>query len=145
MSRLACAVCPCDCARLCLRCFPPARAADRVSTCVRARRHGIPYHELHFGKPHANFYVDDLAVSAFANLHQELGIYPSTARASQARELLRAATPSDASESRTSWHLLALAAAAGAAGGALLMRQLPVVLPKLIPKLLPKLLPRGEP
>ena len=35
----------------------------------------IPYDELHFGKPHADFYIDDNAVSAYDNLEKELGFY----------------------------------------------------------------------
>ena len=38
----------------------------------------IPYDEIFFGKPHADFYVDDLAISAFSNLEKELGYYRST-------------------------------------------------------------------
>lgn len=35
----------------------------------------IPYDELYFGKPYADFYVDDLAVNANFDLEKELGIY----------------------------------------------------------------------
>jgi len=35
----------------------------------------IPYDEIQFGKPHADFYIDDLAVSAFDNLEKETGVY----------------------------------------------------------------------
>ena len=35
----------------------------------------IPYDEIFFGKPHAHFYVDDLAVNAFSSLDKELGFY----------------------------------------------------------------------
>lgn len=35
----------------------------------------IPYDEIYFGKPHADFYIDDLAVSCFDNLEKELGYY----------------------------------------------------------------------
>lgn len=38
-------------------------------------RFEIPYDELHFGKPHADFYVDDLAVNAFSSLDKEIGFY----------------------------------------------------------------------
>ncbi|KAF2435426.1 protein phosphatase 2A A subunit [Tothia fuscella] len=37
------------------------------------RKYDIPYHDLHFGKPYADIYVDDLAVNANLNTHQELG------------------------------------------------------------------------
>ena len=30
----------------------------------------IPYDEIHFGKPYANFYIDDLAINAFSNLEK---------------------------------------------------------------------------
>jgi len=35
----------------------------------------IPYDEIYFGKPYANFYIDDLAVNPYISLHQSLGIY----------------------------------------------------------------------
>lgn len=35
----------------------------------------IPYHEIHFGKPWAQFYIDDHAINAFADLEKELGFY----------------------------------------------------------------------
>ena len=35
----------------------------------------IPYDEIYFGKPYADFYIDDRAVSATANLEKELGFY----------------------------------------------------------------------
>ena len=35
----------------------------------------IPYDELYFGKPHAHFYIDDNAVSAYDNLEKEMGFY----------------------------------------------------------------------
>jgi capsule biosynthesis phosphatase len=35
----------------------------------------IPYDELYFGKPYADFYIDDKAVNANANLDKALGIY----------------------------------------------------------------------
>ncbi len=38
-------------------------------------KYNIPYDELHFGKPYAHFYIDDLAVSAHLNLEKELGFY----------------------------------------------------------------------
>lgn len=36
----------------------------------------IPYHNLIFGKPYADFYIDDKAVSTFSNLYRETGFYP---------------------------------------------------------------------
>jgi capsule biosynthesis phosphatase len=35
----------------------------------------IPYDELYFGKPYADFYIDDKAVNAAANLDKALGVY----------------------------------------------------------------------
>jgi len=39
------------------------------------KKFGIPYHELHFGKPYAHYYIDDLAIDAFNDLEKELGYY----------------------------------------------------------------------
>ena len=38
----------------------------------------IPYDEIHFGKPYARFYIDDLAVNAFDNIEKQIGYYNST-------------------------------------------------------------------
>lgn len=38
---------------------------------------GIPYDELHFGKPHADFYIDDLAVNCHNELDKQIGFYNS--------------------------------------------------------------------
>eukprot|EP00633_Aureoumbra_lagunensis_P005303 CAMPEP_0197320112 /NCGR_PEP_ID=MMETSP0891-20130614/57727_1 /TAXON_ID=44058 ORGANISM="Aureoumbra lagunensis, Strain CCMP1510" /NCGR_SAMPLE_ID=MMETSP0891 /ASSEMBLY_ACC=CAM_ASM_000534 /LENGTH=370 /DNA_ID=CAMNT_0042811343 /DNA_START=227 /DNA_END=1339 /DNA_ORIENTATION=- len=35
----------------------------------------IPYHEIHFGKPWAQFYIDDHGINAFTDLEKELGFY----------------------------------------------------------------------
>ena len=40
-------------------------------------RLSIPYHEIAFGKPHADFYIDDKSISAFDDLHKEVGFYPT--------------------------------------------------------------------
>jgi len=37
----------------------------------------IPYDEIYFGKPYADFYIDDLAVNAYDSLEKELGFYDS--------------------------------------------------------------------
>lgn len=37
----------------------------------------IPYDEIYFGKPYADFYIDDLAISSYQNLEKELGYYQS--------------------------------------------------------------------
>ena len=38
----------------------------------------IQYDELCFGKPHADFYIDDLAVNSFSNLEKSTGFYINT-------------------------------------------------------------------
>lgn len=40
-------------------------------------RFEIPYDEIYFGKPYADFYVDDLMISSYSNLEKELGFYSS--------------------------------------------------------------------
>jgi capsule biosynthesis phosphatase len=35
----------------------------------------IPYDEVYFGKPYADFYIDDLAINCFDNIEKELGFY----------------------------------------------------------------------
>lgn len=35
----------------------------------------IPYDSIYFGKPHAHFYIDDLAISPFSNIEKEIGFY----------------------------------------------------------------------
>ena len=35
----------------------------------------IPYDEIYFGKPYADFYIDDLAINCFDDLEKELGFY----------------------------------------------------------------------
>lgn len=38
----------------------------------------IPFDEIYFGKPYADFYIDDLAFNCFDNLEKELGYYMDT-------------------------------------------------------------------
>lgn len=38
-------------------------------------RFSIPYDEIHFGKPYAHFYVDDLMVDPRSDMNKELGFY----------------------------------------------------------------------
>lgn len=38
---------------------------------------GIVYDEIYFGKPHADVYIDDLAINAASNLEKQLGFYES--------------------------------------------------------------------
>ena len=35
----------------------------------------IKYDEIYFGKPHADFYIDDLAINCYDNIEKELGYY----------------------------------------------------------------------
>ena len=35
----------------------------------------IPYHEIYFGKPYADFYIDDLAINAYEDIEKITGIY----------------------------------------------------------------------
>lgn len=35
----------------------------------------IPYDEIYFGKPYADFYIDDLAINCFDDMEKELGFY----------------------------------------------------------------------
>jgi aminoglycoside phosphotransferase len=35
----------------------------------------IPYDEIYFGKPYANFYIDDLAVNPSISMNQAIGVY----------------------------------------------------------------------
>jgi capsule biosynthesis phosphatase len=37
----------------------------------------IPYNELHFGKPHADFYIDDLAINCNTDIDKQVGFYNS--------------------------------------------------------------------
>ena len=44
-------------------------------TIETLKRFSIPYDELYFGKPYANFYIDDLAVNPYVSLHESTGLY----------------------------------------------------------------------
>jgi len=35
----------------------------------------IPYDEIYFGKPNADFYIDDLAINSFDNIEKQIGFY----------------------------------------------------------------------
>lgn len=39
------------------------------------QKFNIPYDEIYFGKPYADFYIDDLAITPFQNLEKETGFY----------------------------------------------------------------------
>lgn len=45
------------------------------STMEQLAEMGIEYDELHFGKPHADYYIDDKAVNAHESLEKQLGFY----------------------------------------------------------------------
>lgn len=38
---------------------------------------GIPYDEIYFGKPYADYYIDDRAINVYTDLEKEFGIYLS--------------------------------------------------------------------
>ncbi|KAI8110019.1 hypothetical protein M9434_001295 [Picochlorum sp. BPE23] len=48
---------------------------------------GICYDEIVFGKPHADFYIDDKAISAHFDLEKSLGFYHSTIKARKFNDL----------------------------------------------------------
>ena len=51
-------------------------------------KHGIKYHEIHFGKPWAQFYVDDKAVNCLDNVPKEIGYYPPVAEKKESQMVL---------------------------------------------------------
>lgn len=44
-------------------------------TVNKLKEFGVKYHELIFGKPYADFYIDDLAVNSCEDLNKETGFY----------------------------------------------------------------------
>lgn len=44
-------------------------------TIKKLKDFGVEYHEIVFGKPYADFYIDDLAVNSFEDLSKETGFY----------------------------------------------------------------------
>lgn len=44
-------------------------------TIETLEKFNISYDELYFGKPYANFYIDDLAINSFDNIDKEIGLY----------------------------------------------------------------------
>lgn len=88
-----------------------AATADCAAVTIASlKAHGIPYHELAFGKPAADFYVDDKAVSCMDDVHKEVGFYPN----SEGKALLPAGSPARVGGSGGSG---GDGAASGAAGG----------------------------
>lgn len=49
-------------------------------TIETLKKFSIPYDELYFGKPYANFYIDDLAVNPYVSLHESTGLYNTTTK-----------------------------------------------------------------
>jgi len=87
---------------------------------------GIEYDELHFGKPWAQFYIDDCGVNAYADLEKELGYYPPTAAAVASKYVpspVASTPPSVVGRARHSSTTVALAAALGVAVGVLAARK----------------------
>lgn len=39
---------------------------------------GIPFDEIYFGKPYADFYIDDKAISSYSDIEKELGFYQNS-------------------------------------------------------------------
>ena len=104
------------------------------------RRYKIPYHELDFGKPHAHFYVDDDSVSAFSDLHKEIGLYPNAPRATPdgnagaSDEPMPRRLPQEAAAAAARAPLVLpvlLAAAVGVAAGVLIGARYPGALVRL--------------
>lgn len=44
-------------------------------TFATLEKYKINYDEIHFGKPYADYYIDDLAINAYSDLEKELGFY----------------------------------------------------------------------
>lgn len=57
---------------------PPSPQRTPPPFIFQLSDYGIPHDEVAFGKPYAQFYIDDLAVSAFHDLHKALGFYPNS-------------------------------------------------------------------
>ncbi len=60
---------------------PPTALARRISPVGPIASNAAPSSVP--GKPYAHYYVDDLAVSAFRDLHKELGFYPASPTCTQ--------------------------------------------------------------
>ena len=87
---------------------------------------GIEYDELHFGKPWAQFYIDDCGVNAYADLEKELGYYPPTASAVASKYVpapVASTPPAVVGRARHSSTTVVLAAALGVAVGVLAARK----------------------
>ena len=103
-----------------------AVAAYGKQTFELLSRLDIPYDELHFGKPWAQFYIDDCGVNAYADLEKELGYYPPTASAVASKYVpspVASTPPSVVGRARHSSTTVVLAAALGVAVGVLAARK----------------------
>jgi len=92
-----------------------AVVADVGATTIKSLKDaGVEYDELHFGKPWAQFYIDDNAVTAYADLEKELGYYPPTAKAVASKYVAKPGARPPAPE-KAGYSLAAVAAAAALA------------------------------
>ena len=48
----------------------------------------IPYDEIHFGKPEADFYIDDLAINSYEDLEKHTGIYKTAIKERYFNEII---------------------------------------------------------
>jgi capsule biosynthesis phosphatase len=48
----------------------------------------IPYDEIYFGKPNADFYIDDLAINAYEDLEKKTGIYKTSIKERYFNEII---------------------------------------------------------
>ena len=48
----------------------------------------IPYDEIHFGKPEADFYIDDLAINSYEDLEKQTGIYKTAIKERYFNEII---------------------------------------------------------
>ena len=48
----------------------------------------IPYDEIYFGKPYADFYIDDLAINAYEDLEKQTGIYKTSIKERYFNEII---------------------------------------------------------
>ncbi|KAJ1454955.1 nucleotide-diphospho-sugar transferase [Pelagophyceae sp. CCMP2097] len=95
-----------------------------ATTIATLAEENVPYHELHFGKPWAQFYIDDHAVSAYSDLDKELGYYPPSPPVVQTKYTKPPVhTARAASKKDPSWLTVALATYAVAATACILLRK----------------------
>jgi len=96
----------------------PGVVADIGQITIESlQKHGIPYHELSFGKPYAQFYVDDLCVDPMHDIWKASGYYPG------APKPLAAAREAPAREGRSTAVVGGVAAAVGFVAGMILAKK----------------------